>query len=213
MVECLWDSVVQSLWYPELAGLGLLFMLALCVCLGFDYCWVFLWWVLPSSWLTEGHSVHHVLYSVVQMWTVCVEADFSVCTRFWGFSFTLVQLFVLSNFSTILLYFQISPGLRLVWLLLPPSPSPFVTFWWFLCWWVSSCSRCSGVHSFQLVVWFFNVLYNFWSPILIYAGIHWLFALLLRRSARCFICTQGEVDSTLTYLTAVFSSHNSEWVL
>ena len=56
--------------------------------------------VLPSSWLNEGHSVHHVLYSVVQMWTVCVEADSSVCNGF-GDSLALVQLFVLSNFSTI----------------------------------------------------------------------------------------------------------------
>ena len=30
----------------------------------------------------EGHSVHHVLYSVVHMWTVSVEADSSVCARF-----------------------------------------------------------------------------------------------------------------------------------
>ena len=84
--------------------------------LGFDCCWVFLWWVLPSSWLIEVHSIHHILYSVVQMWTVCVEADSSVRTRFWGFSLALVQLFSLSNFSTIYLYFQISPGLRSVWL-------------------------------------------------------------------------------------------------
>ena len=112
-------------------------MLALCICLGFDCCWVFLWWVLPLSWLIEGHSVRHVLYSVVQMWTVCIEPDSSVCTRFWGFSVAVVQLFVLSNFSTYL-YFHISPGLRLVWLPRPYSPPFVVICWWFLCWWVSS---------------------------------------------------------------------------
>ena len=140
-------------------------MLALCMCLGFDCCWVFLWWVLPLSWLIEGHSIYHDLYSVVHMWTDCVESDSSVSSRFWGFSLTLVQLFVLNNFSTIYLYFQISPGLRLVWLLLPPSPFSVV-----ICWWVSSSSRYPGVHSFQLLTWFFSVLYNFWSLIFIYAG-------------------------------------------
>ena len=43
------------------------FMLALYMSLGFDCSWVILWWVLPSSWLTEGHSAHHILYSVVQV--------------------------------------------------------------------------------------------------------------------------------------------------
>ena len=42
-------------------------MLALCMSLSFDCFWVFLWWVLHCSWLTEGHSVHHVLYAVVQV--------------------------------------------------------------------------------------------------------------------------------------------------
>ena len=79
----------------------LLFMLSVCMSLGFDCCWIFLWWVLSCSRLTEGHSIHHVLYSVVQVWTGCVEADSSLCTRFWGFSLTLVQSFVMDNFSTI----------------------------------------------------------------------------------------------------------------
>ena len=67
MVEDLWDSVVQSPWSPDLSGLRLSFMLALCISLCFDCCWVFLWWVLPSSWLTEGYSTHHVVYAVVQV--------------------------------------------------------------------------------------------------------------------------------------------------
>ena len=104
--------------------------------LGFDCCWVFLWWVLPSRWLIEGHSVHYIFYPVVQMWAVRVEADSSVCTKFWGFSLALVHLFVLSDFSTIWFYFQISPELRLVWLPLPFSSSSIVICWWFLCWWV-----------------------------------------------------------------------------
>ena len=67
---------------PELAGLGLSFVLPLCMSLGFDCCWVFPLWVLPSCWFIEGHSVHHILYSIVQVWTGCVEADSSLCTRF-----------------------------------------------------------------------------------------------------------------------------------
>ena len=93
--------MVQSPWSPELAGVGLSLMLALCMSLGFDCCWVFLCWVLPSSWLTEGHSIHHVLYSVLQVWVGCVEAGSFMYTRFSGFSLSLVLLFVLCNFSTI----------------------------------------------------------------------------------------------------------------
>ena len=86
-------------------------MLALCMSLGFGCCWVFLWWVLPTSWLSEGQSVPHLLFSVVQVWAGCVGAGSSVCTRFQGFSLALVQLFFLSNFFIIYLYFQIGPGL------------------------------------------------------------------------------------------------------
>ena len=75
-------------------------MLALCMSLVFRCCLVFLWWVLPSSLLSEGQSVHHLLFSVVQVWAGCVGAGFSMCTIFSGFSLALVQLFVLSNFST-----------------------------------------------------------------------------------------------------------------
>ena len=74
-------------------------------------CWVFLWWVFPTSWLSEGQSVPYVLSSHVQVSAGCVGAGSSMCTMFWGFSLALVQLFVLSNFFTIYLYFQIGPGL------------------------------------------------------------------------------------------------------
>ena len=74
--------MVQSPWSPELAGLGLSLMLALWMSLGFDCFGVFLWWVHPSSWLTEGHYIYHILHSVVQVSTGCVEAGSSVCTRF-----------------------------------------------------------------------------------------------------------------------------------
>ena len=73
-------------------------MLALCMSLGFDCCWVFLWWVLPSNWLTEGHSVYHLLYALVQVWAGCVEAGSFLCIRFREFFLALVQLFVLSKF-------------------------------------------------------------------------------------------------------------------
>ena len=78
---------------------------------GFGSCLVFLWWVFPTGWLSEGQSVPHLLSSVLQVWAGCVGASSSMCTRFWGFSLALVQLFVLSNFLTIYLYFQVSPGL------------------------------------------------------------------------------------------------------
>ena len=35
---------------------------------GFWFFWVFLWWVIPTSWLSEGQSVPHLLFSVVQVW-------------------------------------------------------------------------------------------------------------------------------------------------
>ena len=67
MVGDLWNSVVKSLWFPELAALGMPFMMALWMYLCFHCCWVFIWWVLPSSCLTVGQSSHHVLYAVVQV--------------------------------------------------------------------------------------------------------------------------------------------------
>ena len=150
----LWDLLVPSPWSPELAALGLSFMLAFCMCSDFNYCWVFLWWVLPSRWFTECHSRHHILYSVVQVWTGCVEADSFVCPRFWGFSLILVQLLVVGNFSIIELYFQIYPGLKLVWLPLPLSPSSVVICCCFLYWWVLSSRRYTGVHSSHLLLVF-----------------------------------------------------------
>ena len=92
---------VQSPWSPDLTDLGLWFLLPLCMSLVFGCCWVFLWWVFPTSSLSKGQSVSHLLFSVVQVWIGCVGAVSSVCTRFWGFSLALVQLFVLSNFFTI----------------------------------------------------------------------------------------------------------------
>ena len=68
---------------------------------GFWFFWVFLGWVFPTSWLSEGQSVPHLLFSVVQVWAGCVGAGSSICTSFWGFSVGLVQSFVFSNFFTI----------------------------------------------------------------------------------------------------------------
>ena len=71
--------------------------------------YVFGFWLLLGLSLVDsshqlvnwGHSFHHLLFSFGQVWAGCVGAGYSVCTRFWGFSLALVQLFVLSNFSTI----------------------------------------------------------------------------------------------------------------
>ena len=62
----------------------------------FGSCWVFLWWVFPTSWLSEGQSVPHLLSSIVQVWAGFVGAGSSMFTRFGGFSLALVQLFVLT---------------------------------------------------------------------------------------------------------------------
>ena len=67
MVEDLWNSVVQFPWSPDLAGLGMSFMLAFCNSFSFDCCWVCFLWVLASSWFTEGHLIHYILYSIVQV--------------------------------------------------------------------------------------------------------------------------------------------------
>ena len=74
--------MVKSSGSPELAGLGLSVMLAVCMSLGFDCCCVFLWWVLPTNWLTESRCVHHLLYSFVKVWAGCVRSGSSVYMRF-----------------------------------------------------------------------------------------------------------------------------------
>ena len=71
--------------------------------------YVFGFWLLlgvslvgPSLQLVNWGSLHPPpMCSVVKVWTGCIEADSSVCTRFWGFSLILVQLFVLGHFSTV----------------------------------------------------------------------------------------------------------------
>ena len=51
-----------------------------------------------------------------------------------------------------------------------------------------------------LAVWFFNVLYDFWSPIFIYAGV----LLALFSVPQKITSAQGEVDSSPTYHTTIF---------
>ena len=65
-------------------------MLALCVSLVFGSFWVFLWWVFPSSWLSEGQSVPHILFSVVQVGAVVLELIL-LCVQ--GFEAFLLFLF------------------------------------------------------------------------------------------------------------------------
>ena len=48
-----------------------------------------------------------------------------------------------------------------------------------------------------------SILFGLLSPYML--GYCWLFALFLSRSVRCFTHVQGEVDSTPTYLSAIFS--------
>ena len=74
--------MVQSPSPPDVTDLVLWFMLALCISLVFGSFWVFLWWVCPTSWLSEGQSVPHLMFSVVQVWAGCVGAAFSMCTKF-----------------------------------------------------------------------------------------------------------------------------------
>ena len=125
-----------ALWFWAVIYVGSLYVFGFWLLLG-------LYLVGPSLELVNWGSLHQPC--LVFCCGICVKADSAVCTRFWGFSLTLVHVFVLSNFSTILLYFQMSPGLWLVWLPFPPSPSSFV-----ICWWVSSSSRCTGLHHSHL---------------------------------------------------------------
>ena len=87
--------------------------------LGFDCSWVFLWWVLPSSWLIEGHSLHPVLYSVVQMWAGCFKLIL-LCVQ--GFEASLSLLFSC-------LFWVISPPFSCIsrsvldWVSVAPIPS------------------------------------------------------------------------------------------
>ena len=123
--------------------------------------YVFGFWLLlglslvgPSLQLANWGSLHppHLVFCHVGG-AGCVEAFSSACPIFWGFSLAIVQMFVLGNFSTIELYFQIGPCWSLVWLPLPPSPSSIVIFWCFLCWWLSSSSRYTVVPTSHYFLW------------------------------------------------------------
>ena len=78
--------------------------------------------------------------------------------------------------------------------------------------WVGGCSR-PGTHAGprDLIVLKYSPYHLiFQCPLQVLVsnshilGYCWLFAVLLRRSARCFTCVQGKVDSAPTYLTAIF---------
>ena len=65
----------------------------LCVCLWFlVLVGSFFGGPFQTSWLSEGKSVPHLLFSVVQVWAGCVGAGSSMCTRFLGFSLALVTV-------------------------------------------------------------------------------------------------------------------------
>ena len=152
MVGYLWDSVVQSPWSPELAALGLSFMLSLRMSLGLNCCWDFLYWVLPSSQMTEvspptmscmllcrcGQIVSKLILLSLQGY----ETSLSLLFRclFWIISppFSCNSNLVSVAFTT-------------------PLPSSLIIRWWFLCWWVLSSSRYIGVHSphllFHVISW------------------------------------------------------------
>ena len=72
---------------------------------GFSSCWVFLWWVFPTSWLSEGQSVPHLLFSVVQVWAGCVGAGSSVLQAFEAFLLLLFHcLFLVISFLFICIF-------------------------------------------------------------------------------------------------------------
>lgn len=64
VVGDLWGSLVQSLLSPDLNALGLPFIWFVWAVLYLDFIdwWLISWWVLPSSWLTDSHNSHQVLY-------------------------------------------------------------------------------------------------------------------------------------------------------
>ena len=149
--------MVQSPWSPNLTDLRLWFMLALCMSLVFGCFGVFFWWVLPISWLSVGHTVGHTHISVgpTSCFLLCscgqvvLELVFPFVQGFEAF----LLLFFSCLFLVILHYLIVFPErswVELVWHSLPPSPSPVLSCWCYLCWWVSSSRRYPGVHSFYL---------------------------------------------------------------
>ena len=74
--------MVQSSRSPDLTNFGLWFMFAICMSFGFGSFGVFLWWVFPTNWLSEGQSVPYFLSSVVQVWAGCIGPGSSVFTWF-----------------------------------------------------------------------------------------------------------------------------------
>ena len=58
---------------------------------------------------------------------------------------------------------------------------------------------------------FFNVPYSFGLQPSYMLGYCWLFTLFLRRSARCSTCSQGEVGSAPTYLTAIIKNISADF--
>ena len=94
-----------------------------------------------------------------------------------------------------------------MWLPVPLSPYSGVICWWFLCWCILFSSKYPGIHSSHLLIWFFNVLYNFGLQSSYMLGYCWLFTLFLGRLSRCFSHVQVEVDSTPTYLITIFCNN------
>ena len=62
------------------------------------------------------------------------------------------------------------------------------------------------------IVWFFNVLSNYWSLILIYAGIP-LAVCSVPQISQVFHWFRGEVDSAPTYLAAIFLLPSCSFIL
>ena len=113
----------------------------------FGFCWVYLWWVFLTSWLSEGQSVPTSCFLLCRCGQVVLELVL-LCVK--GFEAFLLLLFsclflVISHY---LFVFSDRSWVDLVWLLLPPSPSSLLICWCFLCWWVSSSRRYLGVPSF-----------------------------------------------------------------
>ena len=118
-------------------------MLALCVSLVFGCCWVFLWWVLPTSWSLCPPPL-----------VFCCAGVGRLCWRWLFRVYKVLMLFSCSRSVVCSHYLVVSPDrswVELVWLPVPVSPSSVVIYLSFLCWWVSSSRRYPGVHGFYLL--------------------------------------------------------------
>ena len=112
-------------------------------------------------WLLLGLSLVGPSLQLVNWGSLCPPCLVLCCAGMdrlcWSWFFGLYEVLRLLSHSCSVVFPDRS-WVELVWLTLPPSPSSAVICWLCLCWWVSSSSRYSGIHSFYLLFFFLFVI-------------------------------------------------------